>query len=140
MSYIKPIVNNLVKKYNTNDPFELADYLNVTIKYWNFPLEIKGIYQYEKRNKFIYLNKHLSHHEKLYVCGHELGHAILHTKINCTFLKHHTLFSTNKFENEANLFCSYLLISDETLQQFSSYPLEQIAAIFCIPIEFLLIR
>ncbi|WP_446715373.1 ImmA/IrrE family metallo-endopeptidase [Caloramator sp. Dgby_cultured_2] len=76
----------------------------------------------------------------MYVCGHELGHAILHTKINCTFLKQHTLFSTNKFENEANLFCSYLLVSDETLKQYSDYSIEQIAAIFCIPTELLIIR
>lgn len=140
MSYIKPIVNKLVDKYKTNNPFEIADFLGIIVKNWDFPAEIRGIYQYEKRNRFIFLNKHLSHYEKLYVCGHELGHAILHTKINCTFLKQYTLFSTNKFENEANLFCSYLLISDELLNQYSCYSFEQIAAIFKIPVELLRIR
>ncbi|KRQ86012.1 Metallopeptidase ImmA [Caloramator mitchellensis] len=140
MNYIKTKVDELVKKYKTNNPFELADFLGITAVNWDFPSEIKGIYQYEKRNKFIYLNKQLTYSESLYVCGHEIGHAILHTKINCTFLKQYTLLSTNKLENEANLFSSYLLIPDETLKQYEGYSIEQIAAIFCIPSELLIIR
>jgi Zn-dependent peptidase ImmA (M78 family) len=140
LNYIKCKTNEIIKKYKTNNPFEIADLLGINVKTFDFPTEVKGIYQYEKKNKFIYLNRQLSYHEKMYVCGHELGHAVLHTKINCTFLKQYTLFNVNKFEHEANQFCSYLLIPDDVLKQYSEHSLEYIAATFNIPVELLMIR
>lgn len=135
--YIKDQVEKLTKKFKTNDPFILADNLNITAKPWPFPDEIKGLYQYYKRGQFIYINNNLTINESKFVCGHELGHAVLHNKINALFLDKHTLFRKNKFENEANLFSAHLLLSDEFLFQYKDFTFEQIAAITEVPVEYL---
>ncbi|WP_312130857.1 ImmA/IrrE family metallo-endopeptidase [Lysinibacillus capsici] len=136
MGWIKKKVEYLYEKYNTRNPFTLAKYLNIEIFYWDLPPDIKGFYQYEKRNQFIFINSNLSIEEQLIVCAHELGHAILHTKLNTPFMRANTLFSIDKFELQANTFAAYLLIPDENL--FDSYDrmtLYDIAALYNIPLE-----
>lgn len=136
MGWIKKKVEYLYEKYNTRNPFTLAKYLNIEIFYWDLPPDIKGFYQYEKRNRFIFINSNLSIEEQLIVCAHELGHAILHTKLNTPFMRANTLFSIDKFELQANTFAAYLLIPDENL--FDSYDrmtFYDIATLYNVPIK-----
>ena len=49
------------------------------------------------------------------VMSHELGHAIMHRKLNCYFIRNKTLLLDSKIEIEANTFAVNLLISDETI-------------------------
>ncbi|WP_249645896.1 MULTISPECIES: ImmA/IrrE family metallo-endopeptidase [unclassified Lysinibacillus] len=136
MGWIKKKVEYLYEKYNTRNPFTLAKYLNIEIFYWDLPPDIKGFYQYEKRNRFIFINSNLSIEEQLIVCAHELGHAILHTKLNTPFMRANTLFSIDKFELQANEFAAYLLIPDENL--FDSYDrmtFYDIATLYNVPIK-----
>jgi hypothetical protein len=49
-----------------------------------------------------------------------LGHAILHPKENCYFLRTHTLLNT-KLEVEANKFAVEFLIPDEILTEYLKY-------------------
>jgi hypothetical protein len=44
---IKPRVNNLVKKYNTRNPYELADHLKIEIRLTSLPLHIHGFYDHK---------------------------------------------------------------------------------------------
>jgi Zn-dependent peptidase ImmA (M78 family) len=102
------ITKKLTKKYKTNNPLELSEYLNVDII--ALPLgNIYGFYKYTHRNKQIYINNDLDYRNKIIVCSHELGHAVLHPRENCPFLKTYTYFG-NRLELEANLFGTYLLI------------------------------
>lgn len=136
MRWIKNKVEYLYDRYNTRNPFTLAKYLKVEVFYWDLPIDIKGFYQYEKRNRFIFINSNLSIEEQLIVCAHELGHAILHTKLNTPFMRANTLFSIDKFEVQANTFAAILLIPDENL--FDSYDqmtLNDIAALYNVPIK-----
>ena len=133
-------INYLVKKYKTNNPFELAELLNIHTLFWDFPEEVNGLYQYEKREKFIYINSSLDSQEKLFVCGHELGHAILHPKLNCTFIKTHTYLNLNKYEKEANLFAADLLIPANILEDYPGFTLEQISNAENIPLELLKLK
>ena len=136
MDFIQSKVDELYKKYGTRNPFTLARQLNIQIFYWDLPSEIKGFYQYEKRNRFIFINSELSLEEQLVVCAHELGHAVLHTKLNTPFMRTNTLFSIDKIEVQANTFAAYLLIPDESL--FDSYDqmtIYDIAALHQIPVE-----
>lgn len=125
---IKEIVNTLVKKYKTCNPFELADYLDCIVIVTNLEKSIRGFYQYFKRNKIIYINANLSENEQRIVCAHELGHAVLHTKLNVLFLENNTYFKKNKYEFEANTFAAELLIEGEILQEYQSLTIDQIAA------------
>ena len=120
---ISKLVTYLIKKYETNDPGVLADYLNVTII--KMPLEdmVAGFYKMIKRRKYIFINTDINDESFMYVVlAHELGHAIMHPKENCAFLKNHTLFLTSRFEIEANTFAAHLLISDHDI---SEYMIEQ---------------
>ena len=54
-SNIKKIVSNLIKKYNTNDPYILANYLDIEVIEHDLA-SAYGMYKLVKRNKFIFLN------------------------------------------------------------------------------------
>jgi len=136
MGWIKKKVQCLYEKYNTRNPFTLAKYLKIEIFYWDLPPDIKGFYQYEKRNRFIFINSKLSVEEQLIVCAHELGHAILHTKLNTHFMRANTLFSVDKIEIQANTFAAYLLIPDENLfESYDQMTIYDIAALYNVPLK-----
>ncbi len=116
---IPKLVAYLMRKYGTNDPMVLADYLNVTII--RMPLEdmVAGFYKMIKRRKYIFLNTDIDDESFMrVVLAHELGHAIMHPKENCAFLKNHTLFLTSRLEIEANTFAAYLLISHQAIEEY----------------------
>lgn len=126
---IRQKVNVIIRKYGSHNPFEIIQCLNVIIIY--APLvDVRGFYQYYKRNNIIYLNENLSYSEKKLVLAHELGHLFLHKKSNFIFMDTHTDFNTNKYEIEANKFAMELLISDYDLIQYQEYTTEQLSRIF----------
>ncbi|QED49339.1 ImmA/IrrE family metallo-endopeptidase [Cytobacillus dafuensis] len=117
MGWIKKAVNEIKKKYKTSDPFEIASLKNIHIIPWNLHEEILGFYKYDKRNKYIFINNNLDNEMKKYICAHELGHAILHPRVNTPFLRKNTLFSLDKIEVEADIFAVEILIPDELLYE-----------------------
>ena len=122
---IKSIVNSLVKKNKTRNPFEIIKGMNVIL----VPVPLKGVrgfYQYFQRNNIIYIDDSLPEHEQLQVCAHELGHMLLHKKANALFMDTYTGFNTTKYEMEADLFAMELLVPDETLE-YQEYTTSHIA-------------
>lgn len=134
---IKSVVNKLINKYNTRNPFELCECLGI----WTYEIPLgntKGYYTYAQKKKVIFLNESLSIREKLIVCAHELGHALLHPKGNIYFKKNNTYYILEKYENTANVFAAELLISDEAISECPSYfNVNQIASSISMPIELL---
>lgn len=109
---IKKVVEQLVKKYGTSDPFKLAGLLGIVIVFE--PLgSIYGYYSRSHRTKVIHINENLPFRKQLLTCAHELGHAVQHPEANTAFLKKNTLFSTDKLEIEANTFAVELLLPDK---------------------------
>ena len=121
---IKKIVNRYVRKYNTRNPFELADYLGVQVMIGNLGSR-SGCYMFLKNHKCIFLNENLDEYEMRVVMAHELGHAILHRKENCYFIRNKTFLLTSKNEVEANTFAAELLIPDEILLENKNYTIKQ---------------
>ena len=82
---IKDNVKKLKKKYNTSNPYDLIDYLE--IERFDVPLGNRlGCYMYLQRSRCIFLNSSIEDdHIHRIVAAHELGHAIQHPKINCSF-------------------------------------------------------
>lgn len=116
---IPKLVTYLTKKYATNNPEMLASYLG--IKIIRMPLEdvVAGFYKMINRRKYIFLNSDIDDENFLrLVLAHELGHAIMHPKENCAFIRNHTLFLTSKLEIQANKFAAYLLITDKDIQEY----------------------
>ena len=104
---IKRTVSHYRKKFNTNDPFVIADQLGIL--YQIGALKYEGCYMFLKNHRYIFLNEDLPPHEQKLVMAHELGHAILHRKEDCYFIRNKTLLLNSKNEIEANKFAVELL-------------------------------
>ena len=137
--YIKNTVDKLIENFETNDPFELADYMGIIII--KEPLgSINGYYNKFVRQKFIHLNSNLDERLQLFVCAHELGHAVMHPDANTPFLKNKTFYSVNKLERQANIFAATLLIDDDIFNRYAGESLDYIAMVKKIPLELLKLR
>jgi Zn-dependent peptidase ImmA (M78 family) len=108
--HIDDIISELIKRYNTNNPLDIAKKMNINLIEFTLDKELCGYYRYIRRNKYIVINNSLVDSMKLFVIAHELGHAILHPRINTYFLRRYTLFPVGRIENEANEFATKLLI------------------------------
>ena len=93
----------LARKYKSNDPFEIAEALDIEV------LERSDF----KRQKEM----------KRLVCAHELGHALLHRSLGKseTGLMEFELFDiTSTTEYEANLFAANLLLDESSIEELVS--------------------
>ena len=106
MHYIEELFSKLVKKNKTTDVFEICRSEGIIYQEMDLHPEINGIYQYVMRNRIITVNKNLSLDDKRITCEHELGHAVMHKKYNCTYLKTKTFTNLNKLERQADIFSS----------------------------------
>lgn len=126
---IKRLVDSLVRKYNTRNPFEIISHLNVIVVF--YPLHgVKGFYQYFQRNNIIYIDEALSENEKKFVCAHELGHMFLHKKANAIFMDSRTQLNTAKYEIEADRFAMNLLLSDADIEENLNFTTVQLSRLF----------
>lgn len=136
MSYIKAVVNKLVKQFSTRDPYELALNLNMKIITDKMPMSIRGFYSNVMDIGFIYLNCELDETERRIVCGHELGHALLHPCSNSLFLSRNTFVVPSKLELQADKFVAELFVSDSDLREHcaENATLNQIACSMGLPL------
>lgn len=121
---IKHIVDYYVKKCGSRNPFDIADYLKIQIQIGQLGTPC-GCYMFLKNHRCIFLNENLSENEMNLVMSHELGHAIMHRKLNCYFIRNKTLLLDSKIEIEANTFAVNLLIPDDTIVENKNYTTEQ---------------
>lgn len=133
MNYIERKVLSLVRKYKKRDPFLLAKKLGINI-IENDLGEVYGYYTQIRRINFILINSNLSELEKRFVVAHELGHAILHSKITTPCLMHLKNINDIKIECEANKFAVKLLI-DESHKDYYIEDKFKIMEYYGIPIE-----
>lgn len=139
MTKEKALAKEIIKKYKTNDPFELCELMNIQVEFTDLGT-IKGYYTKERRMQFIRLNNNLVGVHRKIVCFHEAGHSILHPNMNTPFFCENTLFSKNKYEIEANAFAVEMMLPDNLLKEFHEiycYSLEQISIVTGIPLEIL---
>lgn len=122
---IRGLVSYYIKKFNTNNPFEIAD--NLGILYQFCDIDFEGCYMFLKNHRYIFIRKDLLDAEMRMVMAHELGHAILHRKNNCYFIRNKTLLLNSKVEKEANLFAAELLISNEVILENYNYTVTQLS-------------
>jgi len=122
---VKRIVACCIRKAGTNNPFKIAECLGILYQTGNINCE--GCYMFLKNHRYIFLNQNLSEEELQLVMAHELGHAILHRKENCYFIRNKTFLSTARIEKEANTFAAELLIPDSLIYENPGMTKSQIA-------------
>ena len=126
---IKRLVDSLVRKYKTRNPFEIISHLNVIVVF--YPLHgVKGFYQYFQRNNIIYIDESLSENEKKFVCAHELGHMFLHKNANAIFMDSLTQLNISKYEIAADRFAINLLLSDADIEEHLDFSTAQLSRLF----------
>lgn len=106
----------LAKRYETRDPFELLDAMNVVVKFTDkFPKDgLKRLCTFINKTRYVVINDRLSSVEARVVAGHEAGHIIRHAaelKIGA-FQDNDIYMATGKKEREANVFAADFLIRD----------------------------
>lgn len=106
-------IQQLIKKYNTNCPFEISDALGINVSFSDLGKVTRGLYYRKLRRRFIVIHTDLDFIWKRFVCAHELGHDFLHPKLNGFWLDQNALFNPGKFEQQANRFALLLLSAGE---------------------------
>lgn len=103
---------------------------------------IAGNYILLNRKRWILVNDEIEQDNPLFkvIVAHELGHALLHRKENCAFIKSRTLLLTSGIEREANLFAAYLLITDDMLREYQECTREQLSSGTGLPMELIDLR
>ena len=108
------MVNELLRKYKTCDPFKIASMMDIILLYEDLG-KINGYYNRCYRQRFIHINQSLSAIDQYYVCCHELAHVILHKNVNISFYKTFTNLNTGKIEKEADDFAIELMSHNPNL-------------------------
>lgn len=127
---IEYIVSKLLRQFNTRNPFSIARYLNIEVLFTELGSSC-GCYLYLKKLRCIIINSELDEYEQRIVMAHELGHAVLHIKMNYYFLRNKTYLKLNNYEREADTFAAYLLISADDIEQCNT--VEHLAALSGVP-------
>ena len=138
---IQRLIHYYERMAGNRDPINIAEYANICIAIC--PLgEIAGNYKLIKRKRWIFINDNIPMDSPMFkvIIAHELGHALLHRKENCAFIKNKTLLLTSGIEREANAFAAYLLISDEMLQNYSECTQSQFCDCTGYPMELIRLR
>ena len=126
---IRKEVIYLKRYYKTENPFEIIRGKNILLLEEELGT-IRGYYNMVLRQKQIHINCNLDGHQRQFTAAHELGHAILHPKVNTPFLLDCTGLSVNKLEIEANKFAIEFLVSDNMLYEYmkhQGYTIEQVS-------------
>lgn len=134
--YIIRVVDELKKKYGTNDPYELCDRLGIRIRRKDLKKKLKGFFYYQSRIPNIVIDSNVNEVLERILIAHELGHAILHKEIAMMkgFQEMEVFDSTAITENEANLFSAELILEDkDVLEQLEDHSFFQAAQALYVP-------
>lgn len=118
----------LMEKYHTNDPFEIAEQQRVYTqvgplgKIFGCCLTIAG-------ERFIYINSDLDTPTQKMVAAHELGHAVMHREDYFFFNWIPDTLYRNRAEIEAHTFAVELLVPDSVVLEHPGFTLNQLSAL-----------
>ena len=134
--HIIETVDKLVRKYHTRDPYELCQLLGIKIHYYDLQKKLKGFFYYQSRQKNIVIDHNVNGILERILVAHELGHAVLHTKIAMMhgFQEMEVFDDRSIEENEANFFAAELLLEDEeVLERLSEHTFFETAKMIYVP-------
>jgi Zn-dependent peptidase ImmA (M78 family) len=98
------------RQIKSDDPFILADKLDIKIIYKNYNPSVKGYCFKLKKNSLIFINSNYSLKSQKIICAHEIWHLIMHSELSD--IKHFD-DPDSTYEHEANLFAMAFLLGPE---------------------------
>lgn len=108
-------IRKLIRKHKTNDPFIIANQLNINIWFQDLGESTRGIYIRKLKRRYIIIHNSLDEHWQRFICAHELGHDRLHPGLNRFWLDEHSFYNAGKYERQANKFAIRLLTANDYL-------------------------
>lgn len=140
---ISNCANNLIKTYETNNPFKIAKYLGINVKYERLQ-HLKGFYTYILRNRYIVINNNIDDVSAKIVCAHEIGHDRFHRGLGINMFQDKLCVSlkTSTPEIQANFFAAEILIPDDNFLELVSqnFTYSQIACSLNVKAELVMIK
>ncbi len=137
---IKRKAARLIRKYHTEDPFELAAMLNIGVVYGNLGGKYGNYIKY-RRSRFIFIDDDKTPEDMLpFICAHELGHALCTPDANTRWLNAYTIKMDAKVEQKANLFAIELLLNDSFLKRNPDTSIYTLAASKGIPTSLVVLK
>lgn len=117
---LSKIGNNLVKRFQTRDPFVIARELGITVLFVNDLSSLKGAYRIIKKQRFIFINANLPEQMQRIVCAHEIGHDRLHRAMAGTsgMMEFMLYDMKSRPEYEANIVAADILLDDEEILSY----------------------
>lgn len=73
IEFIHNKVEEIIKKYDSRDPFHICRYMNIRIHYKDLGTALKAYYFYQSRIKNIVINSRSGMIVRRILCAHELG-------------------------------------------------------------------
>lgn len=132
-------VQRTIKKYGEgyiSDPFYLAKNMNIIVLEREL-FNTKGFFLVYKRNKIIGINQSLSEEERVSVCAHELGHAVLHSDRNISFYCRKMCNPLSRYEKEADRFAVQLILSKFSKEERANMSNDCVSALTGFPVSYL---
>lgn len=125
MENAKRIARELKERYDTEDPFQIAEYLGIHVQ--TGPLgNISGCCLRIAGHRFIYINSDCPFSVKKIIAAHELGHAVMHNE-DYYFFSWEKSLPKNKAEMQANAFAAELLIPTNAILDNPGMTIGQLA-------------
>ncbi len=117
--YIHDLAQALVDRFDTRDPFAIAEGLGAHVRLVDNFVNLKGMYRVILGERYIFISSHLDLPTQRIVCAHELGHDQLHrTLATDSIMQEFMLYDMkSRPEYEANLFAAALLLDDRSIQE-----------------------
>lgn len=142
MNWIDNIIVGLTETFNTDNIYELYDFLEIQIiKLDRNSILLQGNDGYYQRNYFnqevVSIREDLDYQYEKFVLAHELGHAILHTE-SSTAAFNIDLINFGKIERQATYFALKLLDIQLDPVELDGFNIEQISNLLHIPKDCLL--
>ncbi|MBR4455854.1 MAG: ImmA/IrrE family metallo-endopeptidase [Solobacterium sp.] len=131
------LAEELIRLYDTRDPFRLASYLDIAVKYINTKRQ-KGFCVIFEGLPFIFVNRNMSEQMQRMICAHELGHILLHKDVlsgNRPLLEYELFNIQNSAEYEANAFAADLLIRKAELRELLNEGNDVVSAASCLDVN-----
>lgn len=133
---IESAAAGLREKWQTANPFELCDYLEIPVLWQDLPTNTGGFCVSLRGRTVVVLNQQAPAEQREYLCAHELGHVLLHNRVNSVRMELLTNLSVPKLENEADYFAACLLMKgslDQWRSEYSPLTTGQAAALSGLP-------
>ena len=103
-------VTELVNRHNTSNPFIIAEYENIDVKFVSLPSDLKGLMLSTPNDKpMIWINDSIRDSNLKYlVMAHELKHALDHYGLDGFYTAAYN--GKGKLEQEAEIFATELML------------------------------